>query len=80
MTISNFRSVEPMFLIILRQDGAERLLKDWAKSHRLQVSIEGNRMRLFEQRSLDLFHMHWNHGWQNVTVWDYWNKRHIWFT
>ncbi len=79
MTISSFRSSEPLFVIIVRQDGAERLLRSWAKLNHLQVTIEGNRMRLFEQRALDLFHMNWEHGWQNVMVWDCWNKRHIWF-
>jgi hypothetical protein len=77
MTISNFRASEALYIVIVREKDAEQLLKNWAKSANAQVTIESNRMKIFEERSLSLFRMHWAHGYENVTVWDAWNKRHI---
>ena len=77
MTISNFRASEALYVVIVRDKNAEQLLKDWARSANVQVTIESNRMKIFEQRSLSAFQMSWTHGYENVTVWDAWNKRHI---
>lgn len=77
MTISNFRASEPLYLVIVREKNAEHLLKTWAKTSNCQVSIESNRMKIFEQRSLSVFQMTWTHGYDNVAIWDTWNKRHI---
>lgn len=77
MTISNFRASEPLYIVMVRQDNAERLLRQWAQAHQCQVTIEGNRMKIFEQRSLSRFYMDWTHDWDQVTIWDCWNKRHI---
>ena len=77
MTISNFRASEALYVIIVREKNAEQMLKAWTRSANAQVSIESNRMRIFEQRSLSLFQMQWKHGYENVTIWDAWNKRHI---
>ena len=77
MTISNFRASEPLYIIIVREKNAEQLLREWARTANAQVSIETNRMKIFENRSLSLFQMHWGHGYENVTIWDAWNKRHI---
>jgi hypothetical protein len=77
MTISNFRASEPLYIVIVREKNAEQLLREWARTANAQVSIETNRMKIFENRSLSLFQMHWAHGYENVTIWDAWNKRHI---
>jgi len=77
MTISNFRASEPLYIVIVREKNAEQLLREWARAANAQVSIETNRMKIFENRSLSLFQMHWSHGYENVTIWDAWNKRHI---
>ena len=77
MTISNFRASEPLYLVIVREKNAEQLLKTWAKAANCQVQIESNRMKIFEQRSLSVFQMTWTHGYDNVAIWDAWNKRHI---
>lgn len=77
MTISNFRAAEPLYLVIVREKNAEQLLRDWARSANCHVTIESNRMKIFEHRSLSAFQMSWTHGYANVTVWDAWNKRHI---
>ena len=77
MTISNFRASEALYIVIVRDRDAERMLREWAKNNNQQVSIENNRMRLFEDRSLNLFSVTWRHDWANVLIWDTWNKRHI---
>ena len=77
MTISNFRANEALYVIIVREKNAEQLLKSWAKSTNCQVQVENNRMKIFEHRSLSMFQMTWTHGYDNVTVWDAWNKRHL---
>jgi hypothetical protein len=77
MSIKNYRSSEALYLVIVRDKDAEQLLRDWAREQNVQVSVENNRMKLFEQRGLTLFQMNWMHSWNNVTIWDCWNKRHI---
>lgn len=77
MTISNFRASEALYIVIVREKNAEQMLRDWAKAANAQVAIESNRMRIFEQRSLSLFQMQWKHSYNNVTIWDAWNKRHL---
>ena len=77
MTISNFRAAEPLYIVIVRDRNAEQQLKTWAREANCQVNIENNRMKIFEQRSLSVFQITWSHGYDNVTVWDAWNKRHI---
>jgi len=77
MTLSNFRSSEPMYIVMVRQPDAENLLRSWARANQAQVTVEGNRMKIFDQRSLSVFQMVWAHDWDLVTIWDCWNKRHI---
>ena len=77
MTIPVYRASEALYLVIVRDRDAEQQLKEWARSVNAQVAIENNRMKLFEDRSLNLFTVSWKHDWNNVTIWDAWNKRHI---
>jgi hypothetical protein len=77
MTISNFRATEALYIVIVRDRDAERNLREWAKTANAQVTIENNRMKIFEDRSLNLFTVTWSHDWKDVTIWDAWNKRHI---
>lgn len=77
MSISNFRANEALYLVIVRDKNAETQLKAWAKESRAPVTIENNRMKIFEQRSLTLFQMNWPHDWNNVTIWDCWKRQHI---
>ena len=77
MTISHFRAQEPLYIVIVRTKNAEVSLRDWARVTNVQVHIENNRMKLFEQHSLSMFQMTWSGDWQQVTIWDTWNKRHI---
>lgn len=77
MTISNFRASEPLYIVIVREKNAEQALRNWARSANVQVTIETNRMKIFETRTLSHFQMHWSGDWTQVTIWDCWNKRHI---
>jgi len=77
MTIPTYRATEALYIVIVRDRDAERLLREWARANNQQVAIENNRMRLFEDRSLNLFAVTWGHDWANVLIWDAWNKRHI---
>ena len=64
-------------MVIVRDKNAESLLRAWAQEFRATVTIENNRMKIFEQRSLTLFQMNWTHDWNNVTIWDCWKRSHI---
>ena len=77
MTISNFRATEPLYIVIVREKNAEQQLRAWARTANAQVTIETNRMKIFESRTLSHFQMNWSGDWQQVTIWDCWNKRHI---
>jgi hypothetical protein len=77
MTIPTYRATEALYIVIVRDRDAERMLREWARANNQQVTVENNRMRLFEDRSLNCFHVTWNHDWTNVVIWDAWNKRHI---
>jgi hypothetical protein len=77
MTISNFRSAEPLYIVVVRENNAENLLRAWVRNNQCQVTVEGNRMKIFDQRSLSVFQMAWSHDWSQVSIWDCWNKRHI---
>lgn len=77
MTLPYLRSAEPLYVVILHHDDAERLLRQWAKHHQVQVSIEEHRMKIFDERVYSLFLLHWPHPWEDVLVWDCWHKRHI---
>ena len=78
MTISNFRAHEPLYIVIVRSQQGEQNLKEWARTANCQVTIEGNRMKIYDTRTMAAFQMGWTNGWESVTIWDAWNKRHIW--
>ena len=79
MTILNPRSSEPLYIVMVRQDQAEKLLRKWAKDNQCQVTIEGSRMKIFDEHSFSRFQLAWSHAWSNVTIWDCWNKRQIYY-
>ena len=78
MPISSFRTAEPLYIVILRDQQAENLLKSWIRQHRVEhATVSGNRMMLHHQQAFENFRMTWAHDWDMVTVWDTWNRRHI---
>ena len=68
---------EPLYLVIARGTDAAQKLRHWANSNRVKHTIQGNRLGLLDDHSLTKFQLTWPHGWDHVTVWDSWNKRHI---
>ena len=79
MTIPNYRAVEPLYIVMLRNNTqAESLFKSWIKQNRIEhANISGNRMMLHDQRAFEQFRVTWEHNMNSVTVWDTWMKRHI---
>lgn len=79
MTISTYRAVEPLYIIILRNHpNAEQLFKSWIKENRIEhTNVNGNRMMMHDQRAFENFRVTWTHSLNNITVWDTWLKRHI---
>lgn len=79
MSITNYRTVEPLFVIIVRNlENPDQLLKRWIQSNRVEhATVNGSKMFFHDHRSFDLFLVSWAHGWENVVIWDAWNRRHI---
>lgn len=77
MSLSRFRGIEPLYIIMIRHEHAEKKLRYWAQSSKSFVNIEGNRMKIYEQHCLDRFLLDWQEPWSDVVIWDCWNKRHI---
>lgn len=78
MSVINTRAVEPLYIVILRNQQAESLLKSWVREHRVEhTSVNGNRLMIHHQNAFDRFLLTWSHNWDLVTVWDTWNRRHI---
>ena len=78
MSIPNFRAAEPLYIVILRGQQAENLLKNWVRENKVEhVTVANNRMMLHHQGAFDRFLITWTHGWDSITVWDTWNRRHI---
>lgn len=78
MTIPVFRNHEPLYLITVREKNAEALLREWIRESGAGVTQDGNRIRLYEQHTLNLFQISWSGNWDNVVIWDCWNRRHVW--
>lgn len=78
MTVSTYRAAEALYLIIIKNNNAEKLLRDWVKKHQVQHSaVAGNRLSIFSSHAFDLFKLTWAHDFSNVTVWDTWRRCHI---
>lgn len=71
------RQGEALYIIILRDPQAQHLLKTWASKNKQDVHVSNNRMSLYSQHSLNQFQVTWTNSWTNITVWDSWNKRHV---
>ena len=78
MATINTRTVEPLYIVILRNQQAESLLKNWVRDNKVEhTSVNGNRLMIHHQNAFDRFMLTWTHNWDLVTVWDAWNRRHI---
>ena len=79
MTIPNYRAVEPLYIVILRNTNqAETMFRTCIKENRIEhANISGNRMMLHDQRAFEQFRVTWSHNMNSITVWDTWLRRHI---
>ena len=78
MSLSNYRSGEPLFTVIMRDPAARDRLTKWTHTSRsIAARVEDNRMHIFDHNTLSLFIVTWAYGWDNVMVWDPWLKRHV---
>jgi hypothetical protein len=78
MSLSTYRSTEPLYTVIHRDSAARDRLTKWAATSRsIQARVEDNRMHIYDHNTLSLFIMTWTHGWDTVVVWDTWEKRHV---
>ena len=78
MSIPTYRAVEPLYIVMLRNNQAETMFKTWIRKHQIDhATVAGNRMMLHHQQAFDRFLVTWSHDWDSITVWDTWNRRHI---
>ena len=77
MTLPVYRSVEPLYIVVVHAGDGSSRLRQWAREHGAQVQIDGNRMKLFEINHLTTFQITWSGPWDQTTIWDCWNRRHL---
>jgi hypothetical protein len=78
MSIPTYRAVEPLYIVMLRNTQAEPMFKTWIRKNQIEhASVTGNKMMLHHQQAFDRFLVTWTHEWNMITVWDTWNRRHI---
>jgi hypothetical protein len=77
MTVTSYRSHEPLYIVTIRHPNAVKLIESWIQKTNASVTQESHRIKIHDYRHLNLFLLEWPHGWNNVVVWDCWNKRHI---
>jgi hypothetical protein len=71
---------EILYTVIFRNNDATNRFKKWiTTSKSIQAKIENNRLHIFDHNTLNLFVVSWQHGWEDVMIWDCWTKRHIYF-
>ena len=69
---------EILYTIIFRNNDATNCLKKWANTSKsIQARVDNNRLHIFDHNTLNLFVVSWQHGWDDVMIWDCWTKRHI---
>jgi hypothetical protein len=78
MTVSVYRSGEPLYTVIIRDTQARDWLVRWTQTSRsIAARVDDNRMHMFDHNTLSMFIVTWSHSWDNVVIWDPWSKRHI---
>jgi hypothetical protein len=77
MTISSFRTAEPLYIVTIRGNSqAESLFKSWLQQQSVSnVFVQNHRLLFHDNNAFEKFRLTWSHG--EVTVWDTWNRRHV---
>jgi len=78
MTLSSYKSNTALYIIAVKDGSAKTKLTDWVNSHRhAQARVEEHRLYIYDQNTLNMFTVTWSHSVNNLTIWDCWNRRHI---
>ena len=78
MTLPSYKSNTALYIITLRDEDAKSKLTRWLNSHSsASAKVEEHRLQIYDQNTLNLFVISWTHSIHNLTVWDCWNRRHI---
>ena len=78
MTIPSYKSNTAIYIIAVRDDNAKEKLNQWLASNRnASAKVEDHRLQIYDQNTLNLFVVTWTHNINNITIWDCWNRRHI---
>ena len=78
MTITAYKSNTVLYIIALRDEDAKSKLTKWVNSRpTASARVEEHRLQIYDQNTLNLFVVTWAHSMNNITVWDCWNRRHI---
>ena len=78
MTIPIFRTSEVLYTVTVQDPQARKLLTAWSTANRnSQTRVDENHMYIYDQNTLSTFMVTWTHGWNNMVIWDHWEKRHI---
>jgi hypothetical protein len=78
MTLPSYKSNTALYIIALRDDSAKTKLTEWVNGHRhAHGRVEDHRLHIYDQNTLNLFTVTWPHSISNLTIWDCWNRRHI---
>ncbi len=78
--MSNFlvKDNDLLYLVTVRNETAESLLKTWVKtSPHNKASVEGNKLKIFDHHTWQRFRITWPHSFDHIAVWDAWNRRHL---
>jgi hypothetical protein len=74
----DFSEHDALYVITLRDNKAEIKLRAWVKTSQHNLAeVDGHRLRLFDHNTWSRFFMTWQYGFEQLTVWDNWNRRHI---
>jgi hypothetical protein len=78
MTVPSYKSSTALYIIALRDNDAKTKLTKWLQSKQhASAKVEEHRLQIYDQNTLNLFIVTWAHSMSNLTVWDCWNRRHI---
>jgi hypothetical protein len=57
---------------------AESQFRNWVKDNKINHAVvNGHKLMLHHQQALDIFMITWRYSWEQIVIWDTWNRRHI---
>ena len=73
----NYNNIALYIVAVRDEDAKEKLTKWLAGNRHASARVEEHRLQIYDQNTLNLFSVSWKHSITNVTIWDCWNRRHI---